>query len=124
MERAPESSNTNEPKTNTCVVVAAFVVTAILLFISHRFVKRRQDKTMDSFDFFSFSDNVIARVLDDAIAVPNQGGTFSSDDEGNHYSVGKKSGEIGAARLIVDFPPDSTIICGYRRFHWLVFDPR
>jgi hypothetical protein len=110
-----ESFNTNEPRTYTCVVAAAFVVTAFLLFIYDKLVSRRQTKTMDSALKTSalvsslFPDNVIDRVLDDAVA-PNPGATFASDDKGNHYSVGKETGEICMARPIADFFPDTTIM--------------
>jgi hypothetical protein len=111
-----ESYNTNEAKTYTCVVVAAFAVTAILLIIYDKLLKRRHDKTMDSalrttaLVSSLFPDNVIDRVLGDAIEAPNQGSTSASDDEGNHHSVRKKSGEPFVARSIADFFPESTIM--------------
>jgi hypothetical protein len=108
-----ESYDTNEPMIYTCVVVVAFVVTAILLFIYDRLVTRRQNKTMDSALKTSvlvsslFPENVRDRVLDDAQAY--KGKMFASDDEGNHYSV-EQSGKICKARPIADFFPDSTVM--------------
>jgi hypothetical protein len=109
-----ESYNTNEPKIYTCVVAMAFALTAILLFIYDKMVTRRQDKTMDSALKTSalvvslFPENVLERVLDDAVA-PSKGEKLASDDKGNHYSI-EKSGEVSMTRPIADFFPDSTVM--------------
>ena len=109
-----EAYNTNEPKIYTSVVAMAFVVTAILLFVYDKLVTRRQEKTMDSALKTSalvvslFPENVLDRVLEDAVA-PTKGETLASDDQGNHYSI-EKSGAVLMARPIADFFPDSTIM--------------
>jgi hypothetical protein len=109
-----ESYNTNDPKIYTSVVAMAFFLTAILLYFYDTLVTRRQDKTMDSALKTSalvvslFPENVLDRVLDDAVA-PNKGETLASDEEGNHYSI-EKSGEVCIARPIADFFPDSTVM--------------
>jgi hypothetical protein len=109
-----ESYDTNEPMIYTCVVVVAFVVTAILLFIYDKLVTRRQDKTMESALKTSvlvsslFPENVRDRVLDDAQVY--KGKTSASDDaEGIHYSI-EKSGKLCKARPIADFFPDTTVM--------------
>jgi hypothetical protein len=107
------SYNTNDPMIYTCVVVVAFVVTAILLFIYDKLVTRRQEKTMDSALKTSvlvsslFPENVRDRVLDGAQEY--KGKTFASDEEGNHYAI-EKSGKLSKTRPIADFFPDSTVM--------------
>jgi hypothetical protein len=102
--------DSNKPAIYTCVIVLAFVVTAVLLIIYDKMLSRRQEKTMNSAMRTSnlvssmFPENVRDRLMEDA-----------QQDEGKMSAVGAKGtpSSLGGnikTRPIADFFPESTIM--------------